>query len=265
MFWIRFRSSIILMIITIATIVLGGKVLFGIVLAISLIGMMELYRTVKINKSLLGIVGYLACIALDFMILYHYEQYNMVLFIAFLIILLLIYVVTFPKYHADQVAIVFLGLFYVGVMLSYLYKVRIVEDGAYLVWLIFIGAWGSDTSAYCTGMLIGKHKFLPKLSPKKSLEGCIGGVVGAAILGLLYGTMIKNQITGIENPQIAFAIICGASSVISQVGDLAASAIKRNHDIKDYGNLIPGHGGILDRFDSIIFVAPIVYSLATIL
>ncbi|GAA4292192.1 phosphatidate cytidylyltransferase [Anaerocolumna aminovalerica] len=265
MFWIRFRSSIILMIITITTIMLGGKVLFGTVLAISLIGMMELYRTIKMNKSLLGIIGYLACIALDFLILYQYEQYNMGLFMAFLLILLLIYVFTFPKYRTEQVAIVFLGLFYVGVMLSYLYKVRVVEDGAYLVWLIFIGAWGSDTSAYCTGMLIGKHKILPKLSPKKSLEGCIGGVVGAALLGLLYGTIIKDQITGIGNPQFAFAIICGASSVISQIGDLAASAIKRNHDVKDYGNLIPGHGGILDRFDSIIFVAPIVYSLAKIL
>ena len=265
MFWIRFRSAIILMIIAITTIMLGGNVLFYTVLAISLIGMMELYRTVKLNKSLLGIVGYVACIALDFMILYHYEEYNMVLFIAFLVVLLLIYVFTFPKYRSEQVAIVFLGLFYVAVMLSYLYKVRVVEDGAYLVWLIFIGSWGSDTSAYCIGMLFGKHKFLPKLSPKKSLEGCIGGVVGAALLGLLYGTIIKNQITGIDNPQIAFVIICGASSVISQVGDLAASAIKRNHDIKDYGKLIPGHGGILDRFDSVIFVAPIVYSLALIL
>ncbi|WP_313129096.1 phosphatidate cytidylyltransferase [Anaerocolumna sp.] len=265
MFWIRLRSSVILMLITITTIVLGGNVLFGTVLAISLIGMMELYRTIKINKSLLGIIGYLACIALDFLILYQYEQYNMVLFIAFLLILLLIYVFTFPKYSSEQVSIVFLGLFYVGVMLSYLYKVRVIEDGAYLVWLIFIGAWGSDTSAYCTGMLIGKHKILPKLSPKKSLEGCIGGVIGAALLGILYGTIIKNQITGITNPQFAFAIICGASSIISQIGDLAASAIKRNHDIKDYGKLIPGHGGILDRFDSIIFVAPIVYSLAKIL
>lgn len=265
MFWIRLRSSVILMLITITTIVLGGNVLFGTVLAISLIGMMELYRTIKINKSLLGIIGYLACIALDFLILYQYEQYNMVLFIAFLLILLLIYVFTFPKYSSEQVSIVFLGLFYVGVMLSYLYKVRVIEDGAYLVWLIFIGAWGSDTSAYCTGMLIGKHKILPKLSPKKSLEGCIGGVIGAALLGILYGTIIKNQITGITNPQFAFAIICGASSIISQIGDLAASAIKRNHDIKDYGKLIPGHGGILDRFDSIIFVAPIVYSLVKIL
>lgn len=264
MFWIRFRSAIILMIITITTILLGGNVLFCTVLAISLIGMMELYRTVNLNKSLLGIVGYIACIALDLMILFHYEQYNMVLFIAFLLALLLIYVFTFPKYRSEQVAIVFLGLFYVAVMLSYLYKVRVIEDGAYLVWLIFIGAWGSDTCAYCTGMLFGKHKVLPKVSPKKSLEGCIGGVVGAALLGLLYGAIIKNQITGIENPQIASAIICGASSVISQIGDLAASAIKRNHDIKDFGNLIPGHGGILDRFDSIIFVAPIVYSLALI-
>jgi phosphatidate cytidylyltransferase len=133
------------------------------------------------------------------------------------------------------------------------------------VWLIFIGAWGSDTCAYAVGMLLGKHKIVPKLSPKKTVEGCIGGVIGAALLGYLYALFLGDKIVGLANPRIIFAIIGASASVISQFGDLAASAIKRNYDIKDYGRLIPGHGGILDRFDSIIFTAPIVYYLAVFL
>ncbi len=265
MFWVRFRSSVILMIVTIITIVLGGNVLFATIMAISLIGMMELYRTIKLNKTLLGSLGYLACILLDFLILFQLDQFYMFLFIGFLLILMLIYVFSYPKYRAEEVSMVFFGFFYVAIMLSYVYKVRMLDGGILLVWLIFIGAWGSDTCAYCVGTLFGKHKILPHLSPKKSLEGCIGGVAGAALLGFLYATIFKGNIIGFQNPQYVFTIICGASSVISQLGDLAASAIKRNHEIKDYGNLLPGHGGILDRFDSIIFVAPIVYFLAEIL
>ncbi len=265
MFWIRLRSSVILMIATITCIVLGGRVLFGAILAISLIGMMELYRTVKLDKSLPAAFGYAACIIFDFLIYYNAEQYNMLLIITFLLLLLLIYVFSYPKYRTEEVSMIFYGLFYVAVMLSFIYKVRVYEEGARLVWLIFIGAWGSDTCAYCVGMLIGKHKIVPKLSPKKSLEGCIGGIAGAALLGFLYATVLKGDIGEVRNPQAAYAIICGASSIISQLGDLAASAIKRNHDIKDYGKLLPGHGGILDRFDSIIFVAPVVYFFIGIL
>lgn len=265
MFWIRFRSSVILMVIAITTLVLGGNVLFATIMTISLIGMSELYKTIQTNKTILGVVGYSACIAFDLLILFKLEQYNMLLFITFILMLLIIYVLSYPKYRIEQISIVFLGLFYVAAMLSFVYKVRMLEDGALLVWLILIGAWGADTCAYLVGINIGKHKVLPLLSPKKSLEGYIGGVVGAAILGLIYGTVFKNRIVGVENPQIAYAIICGASSIISQLGDLAASAIKRNHDIKDYGTLIPGHGGILDRFDSIIFVAPVVFFFAEIL
>jgi phosphatidate cytidylyltransferase len=265
MFWIRFRSSVILMVIAVPAVVLGGNILFAVIMAISLIGMMELYRIVKVNNSILGIVGYLACILFDFIILLHYESYELLLLVSFLLLIMITYVFTYPKYQIEAVAIVFFGLFYVAVMLSFVYKVRMLTGGALLVWLIFIGAWGSDTCAYLVGVLIGKRKIFPKLSPKKSLEGCIGGVVGATLIGFIYATIFKNSIVGVENPQLAYAIICGASSIISQIGDLAASAIKRNHEIKDYGTLIPGHGGILDRFDSILFVAPIVYFLAGIL
>ena len=99
----------------------------------------------------------------------------------------------------------------------------------------------------------------PVLSPKKSVEGAIGGILGAAILGAVYAYIFKNNLNFGFNPVIVCASACAVGSLISMVGDLAASAIKRNHDIKDYGKLIPGHGGIMDRFDSVIFVAPVIW------
>lgn len=264
MFRTRLISGIILLAIAITVVILGGNVLFATLFVISLIGLMELYRVIKLNKALPGILGYLAGIAFYMLLYFNLQQFYMLLFIAFLLLLLVVYVFLFPKYTSEQIAIVFLGLFYVSVMLSYIYQVRMLNDGAWLIWLVFIGAWGSDTCAYCVGMLFGKHKFSPRLSPKKSIEGCIGGVIGAALLGLLYATFFQDRILNMDNPQVVFAIIGASSSIISQIGDLAASAIKRNHDIKDYGTLIPGHGGVLDRFDSIIFTAPIVYYLTII-
>lgn len=265
MFWVRLRSSVILMAITIAVILLGGEVLFAVVLAISIIGMTELYKTGNLNKSPLGIAGYAAAIAYFALLRFGSGEYNIFLFIGFLLVLMILYVFLYPRYRVEEITTAFFGLFYVAVMLSYIYQVRMLEGGFYIVWLIFIGAWGSDTSAYCVGMLIGKHKNFTPLSPKKSIEGCIGGIAGAALIGFLYALIIKDHITVFHNIGLAFALMSAIASVISQIGDLAASAIKRNHDIKDYGTLIPGHGGILDRFDSIIFVAPIVYFLATIL
>lgn len=265
MFWVRFRSSVILSIITILMLVLGGNYLFGAVAIISIIGLRELYRTVDTHKSILGFVGYFAGISYYALLYFQVKNFATIVSVLFLLLLLLCYVVTFPKYKTEQVLLTFFGLFYVVMMLSYIYQVRILENGAILVWLIFICSWGSDTCAYCVGMAIGKKKIFPKLSPKKSLEGCIGGILGSALLGFIYGTILKEHVTIVSHPQIAFTLIGAAGSVISQIGDLAASAIKRNYDIKDYGKLIPGHGGILDRFDSIIVTAPIVYYLAVLL
>ena len=265
MFRTRLLSGIILLAIAITVVVLGGNFLFATLFIISLIGMMELYRIVKLHKKFPGILGYAAGITFYLLVYFEFQQYQMMLFIFFLMLLMFAYVFGFPKFSTEQIAISFMGLFYVSIMLSYIYQVRMMEDGILLVWLIFIGAWGSDTCAYCVGMLIGKHKIAPNLSPKKTIEGCIGGVVGASLIGFLFATVFQDKIHGIDNPQFVFAIIGAASSIISQIGDMAASAIKRNHNIKDYGTLIPGHGGILDRFDSIIFTAPIVYYLAVFL
>lgn len=261
MFKTRLISGIVMVLILIGTVGYGGNVLFGLLAVISLIGMSELYKVMGIEKQLLGVVGYLAAVAY-YGVLYATGTQMTMLFILFLILVMAVYVFSYPKYRAEQVMTAFFGLFYVAVMLSYVYQTRMITDGAIVVWLIFLSSWGCDTCAYCVGMLIGKHKMAPKLSPKKSVEGGIGGVVGAALLGAIYALAV-NQWAGANANALHYAMICGVGGMISQVGDLAASAIKRNHDIKDYGKLIPGHGGILDRFDSVIFTAPVIYYLAT--
>ena len=274
-FMIRLRSSIILMAVAIAAMVFGGYVLFSILVLITMIGLMELFRVVGVNKSGLGAVGYIfAGLYYLYLLLTELLKYKEAwlkaikpvffpLFVAILLVIILaVYVLTFPKYNSEQVTMVFFGFFYVAVCLSYILKVREMDCGAYSVWLIFIGSWGSDTMAYVVGRKLGKTKIAPKLSPKKSLEGLIGGIVGAALIGVIYAIIFKSQLeTAFSNPILVFALVGAIGSVVSQIGDMAASAIKRNKKIKDYGTLIPGHGGILDRFDSVIFIAPIVYYL----
>ena len=191
-------------------------------------------------------------------------NYFAVLIMILVIVLMCVYVFTYPKYSTEQIFTTFFGFFYVVVMLSFVYLIRMLPGGVFLVWLIFICSWGSDTSAYCVGLTIGKRKLAPVLSPKKSVEGAIGGVIGAALLSVLYGVAI-NHFAGAHVSVIHFGIVGAVGSGVSQIGDLAASAVKRSHGIKDFGKLIPGHGGVLDRFDSVIFTAPIIYLLAVLL
>ena len=265
MFTKRLVSGIILVILAIIIVGRGGMLLYATTAAISLIGLFELYRVMKIERKALGVVGYLTAIAYYGLVWYDGHQYVSLMAIAALMILMGLYVFTFPKYRTEEVAVAFFGVFYVAVMLSYLYQVRAMTDGRYLVWLIFISSWGCDTSAYCVGMLIGRHKLAPDLSPKKSIEGAVGGVAGAALLGYLFASVFGGNMEEVTNPHTACAVACAIAAVISQVGDLAASAIKRNHGIKDYGTLIPGHGGILDRFDSMLFTAPAIFFALTFL
>lgn len=265
MFTTRLVSGIILVVIALVTVGSGGILLFATTISISMIGLFELYRVMKIQGKPLGYMGYLTVISYYGLLWFHGEQFMMLMFIAFLMILMSVYVFTFPKYQMEEVTVAFFGVFYVAVMLSYLYQVRSMTDGKYLVWLVFLSSWGCDTFAYCVGMLLGKHRLAPVLSPKKSIEGAVGGVAGAAVLGLLYATVFGGSMTEFSNPQAACALSCVIGAVISQIGDLAASAVKRNHRIKDYGKIIPGHGGILDRFDSMLFTAPAIYFAVTFL
>ena len=255
----RILSGIVLMIITASSLWIGSWYLFGVCIFISLVGMMELYRVVGIHKQLIGIIGYLSAIVYYICVYFNYQQYSLLILLASLMLTMTVYVISFPRYKTEEAIMVFFGICYVAVMLSYIYQTRVMENGIYVVWIIFISSWGNDTFAYFTGVLFGKHKMAPKLSPKKSVEGAIGGILGAAVLGAVYGYIVTGKITEVSNPIFVFAVASATGALLSIVGDLAASAIKRNHQVKDYGKLIPGHGGILDRYDSVIFTAPVVF------
>lgn len=261
MFVTRLISGVVLVAIALVTIGLGNWVLFATLLLVSLIGARELYQAMKVSKkgfSLLELGGYAGIILYYLGMVFLEEKFHLAAILAGLVILMFIYVFRYPEYHAHQVMAAFFGIVYVGVMLSCVYQARMLPGGHFHVWLIFLCSWGCDTCAYCAGMLFGKHKMAPVLSPKKSVEGAVGGVAGAVLLGVIFAAVTKG-------PAAEYAAICGAGALISMVGDLAASAVKRNMEIKDYGKLIPGHGGILDRFDSVIFTAPVIYYLALVL
>ncbi len=262
MFKTRLLSGIVLVALALVLIITGGDLLLVSTLVISYIGMFELYRIFHIEKSAPGIIGYLAATVYYCNLRFEFIPDLMMFVLGFFMLLMFAYVFTYPKYKTEQIMAAFFGVFYVAVMLSYVYQTRMLVAGAYIVWLIFLCSWGCDTCAYCVGMLIGKHKMSPKLSPKKSIEGAVGGVIGAALLTILYGMIFKSAMNSTQTHVFIMAGISAVGALISMVGDLTASAIKRNYEIKDYGKLIPGHGGILDRFDSVIFTAPVIYFLA---
>ena len=227
--------------------------------------MYELYRVFQMEKKIPALVGYLTALGIESVILAGKNDFVILILVLGFLAMMVSYVATYPKFTAEEIAKATFGMVYVALMMSFIFQTRISNDGAYTVWLIFISAWGCDTCAYLVGRAIGKHKMTPVLSPKKSIEGAVGGIIGSALIGALYGTIFKTNLTEFSNPAVFCAIIGACGGFISMFGDLSASAIKRQYQIKDYGNLIPGHGGIMDRFDSIIFTAPLIYILVTLL
>lgn len=274
----RIISGGVLALLAIGTGLLGGPVLMLTILFCAIVGMREYDLAVGLVEkgkpypapAIAGFVGavcYYLYIFLSHSALFagklgsHQEIVGAFGAAALVILVILAtYVITFPKYHSEQAFEAVFSFVYVAVMLSFMYLTREGYKGNVTFWLIYLSSWGSDTAAYFTGRFLGKHKMAPVLSPKKTVEGAVGGVVGAGIFGLLFSLVFDH---GASNFQ--FFIICAVGAVISVFGDLTASAIKRDKGIKDYGNLIPGHGGILDRFDSVIFTAPVIYFLSVLL
>lgn len=260
MFLTRLISGIVLVLAAIFLMVFGDIWLLAALGLLALFGVYELLRVLQMERGALAIVTYITTAVYYAFLYMGWEKWSMALLILALVVMLVIYVVQYPKLRIDRVTKCIFALLYVSVLLGCIYQTRCMAQGHWLVWLIIIGSWGSDTCAYVVGMLIGKHHF-SELSPKKTIEGCIGGVVGAGLIGFGYSFFFPYHEMFILSPIIVFPLVAVVCAVISQIGDLAASAIKRNYEVKDYGHLIPGHGGILDRFDSVIFVAPFVYYL----
>ena len=274
MFWTRLLSGIGLLALAGLFVYLGGISMAAILLILSLTAYFEMGRALKLfdkKQNALMIWGYIA-ITGYYVTLALCKDTRLLMMVAILGIIgyLVVYVFSFPKYEVSHITGAVYAFAYAPVMLSFMGLTRYLNNGFYLVWIIFISAWGSDTLAYCVGMLFGKtignHKMTPKLSPKKSIEGAVGGILGAALLAWLYGHFVMSRVvTDIPNLEWLLALIGACGGACAMVGDLAASAVKRNTGIKDYGHCIPGHGGILDRFDSMIFTAPLTYFLVIML
>lgn len=263
-FVVRLISTIVMLIVCGSALYFGGIVLALLLCFVSVCGVFELLRVFGIHKSSMAVAAYIFTAAYDVLLFMQWKDFILPAFILYLLVLLTIYVFRYPKYEIKHMVCAFFSFFYVAVSLGYIFQLRCMQQGFLLVMLILICSSGNDICAYLVGILIGKHKMFPVLSPKKSVEGFIGGICGAALIGLGYGFVFKQFAEfGDYNYPVMFAIIGGIGALPAVVGDLAASAIKRNYGIKDYSNLIPGHGGILDRFDSMIFTAPIVYYLVT--
>ena len=257
----RVISGAVLVVILANSLYIGGIETCGLMALVSLVGNMELLRVYGVNKKTPGIVCYLATVLYYIAIYLDRMDIIVPMMVIYLLVMLAVYVLTFPTYSDKQIMAAFMDFFYVSVMLSFVYLIRNMEHGLVLVLLIFVSSWINDTCAYFVGRALGKHKMAPVLSPKKSIEGLIGGIVGAGVFGAVFGILFDKYVDTMNYAPLLFAVVGAVGALPAVIGDLAASAIKRNNDIKDCGKLLPGHGGILDRFDSIIFTAPIIYYL----
>lgn len=245
----RIITGLILIALVVPTVVLGGYYFKGVLLTVLVLSVYEMLHICTRPKIKL----YVYPIVCAFFV-YGFLFDNSTIFINSTGILLYLMVLFAATIFDDTLSVERTGyIFTMGVLicagLHILYEVRDVYGFQYLLLLAF-ATYGSDTGAYFAGVLFGKHKLIPRLSPKKTVEGSIGGIVFGSIIAIGYGMYME-----IFQATPVLMIGCVVLTITSQIGDLVFSAIKRHFEVKDFSNLLPGHGGILDRIDSIVFNA----------
>ena len=259
----RILSGIIGLPIVALILIFGNIYVIDVLFAlVALIAIHEYFNSFKEKHKPVKWLGYISCILIAFLHVIPEQYYLLTVVLSVCVSMAVLFMqVVFSnmKTTVTDIMITLFGMLYIVFFLSFIALLHGIENGKYLIWFILFAAWGTDTCAYFVGCKFGKHKF-SKISPKKSIEGCIGGTVGSIILALVY-TFALNKLAGLQISYIYITGVAFALSILSQIGDLSASSIKRTMGIKDFGNLIPGHGGMLDRIDSIIFIAPFAYFL----
>lgn len=245
----RTITGLILVLLTVFIAINGGTIMAFFTFLLSIIGLREFYNAVEgDNVHPIKPVGYISCLFFLFNWL-GAERFSLLFILYFTLIISSIFFISNEDITLYDMSITTLGIVYI----PYLFQHILYLGGSVYIWLVFIIAWGTDTFAYTVGNLFGNKKLCPKLSPNKTVEGSIGGILGSVLLTCLY-----TKILGI-NPIWKYIILSILGSIVAQLGDLTASKIKRISKVKDFGFIIPGHGGVLDRFDSILFTAPLVY------
>ena len=259
----RIITAIVSLIVLIGLIA-AGETVFSIGVGVIVFCMLYETFTAMTKSTAVKISGYItgAVMALGIVIGNVEMAVVLSIFVAMVFLIFLHGNIKYTELFSVQFMAVYITLF-----MSYIPKMYI-EMGLVFMALIFIIAWGSDTAAYFCGTFFGKHKLIPKVSPKKTVEGSVGAVVCTALLCALYMFILDKCgvafITATCDAYIKIAAVGLFASALSQLGDLGASAIKRDADIKDYGKIFPGHGGFMDRFDSVLYISPIVYYLCAI-
>ena len=280
---IRTITSAIILAVLLPLIIFSDYVVYPIMLALcSLLAVFELLRVIGFEKKwVISIPAYFMAPALplcSYLVtneaveqLYYklgavavYMLGAVSVVFAYMIYTMSVAVFSKGKISLGSVAEVFLTVSYVVISFTSLCLVRYLYHGLFLLMLVFIGAWVCDSMAYVVGSLIGRHKLIPEISPKKTIEGAIGGMVSTVIAFLLYGYLVDLFTEGVVPDYLVLGILGLLISVVAQLGDLIASLIKREHGVKDYGTLLPGHGGIMDRFDSILAVSTILLMICVV-
>ncbi|HHV95389.1 MAG TPA: phosphatidate cytidylyltransferase [Clostridiaceae bacterium] len=279
----RVISAIVGLILIIGTIVISKETFSIAVFLLALVGIHEYYSSMNnIGLKPIKPVGYFASLVIllagngDWLLAkiskpelfinsHSYDAGSIskegaaILFVIFIFTFFLfaISVFKFGKYNVTDISITLYGIFYVIFLFLFAVLTRNLEHGLFYIWFVLIGAWSTDTSAYFIGRKFGKKKLAPLLSPNKTIEGSIAGVIGSIAGVAIYGIYLQKYLSHVPfYHYIIIGLLCG---IISQVGDLVASSIKRYTKVKDFGKIIPGHGGVLDRFDSVLLTTPVIY------
>lgn len=273
----RILTSVIGLPVVIAILFFGNDHVIDIFFAIiALIAMKEYFRAFSKGKKAKPIrwIGYLIAISIGVLRFLHMQSTIIdvetdIMTMMFCLLIFAVFMIFFHilnsgmKINIVDGAVTLFGILYVPVLILFMPLLHSQKNGEYLIFYVLICGWTTDIFAYLAGKILDskKHKF-SKISPNKSIEGCISGAIGAVIVSLIY-TIVCNTYFFTNISYIYIIIISLILSIVGQIGDFAASSIKRYNEIKDYGTLIPGHGGMLDRIDSLLFIAPVAYILLT--
>ncbi len=271
----RVTTSVAILAAMLTVVIFSEFIVYPLALALlAIIATFEVLRVIGSHKILtLSIPAYLISAAFP-LTAYFVDSNNSLGFLLILAAVVFVYLVWLMgvsvfskgKIAFSKVSEMLVGVTYVAVSFTSLSLIRYINHnfGVFLVVLVFVISWTCDTAAFAVGSLIGKHKLIPEISPKKTVEGAIGGVVFSALLCALYGLGLDLVIEKIQVNYLYLVLFGIILSVVSQLGDLIASLIKREYGVKDYGRIFPGHGGVLDRFDSVLAVSTILLILSIV-
>jgi|APHig6443717497_1056834.scaffolds.fasta_scaffold05432_4 phosphatidate cytidylyltransferase len=261
---IRLISSAVGIVIGILVLFFSDTIFLNFMIAfISVIMLTELFNANKCKNNKLGTYSsYVFAAVFPFLFLDNFVFLRKIFVALFLLIMFISYIINHKKTTFEKIFYMIASTFFVGMSLSCVYLLRNISEkhGVVYILLALCGAWIADSGAYFVGTFLGKHKLCPEISPKKTVEGFIGGLLSNGVvfvvINLIYVAFFAEGYKVNYVNTFVLGLIC---AVLGTIGDLTASLIKRQCNIKDYGNIMPGHGGLMDRFDSVLFVVPFIY------